>query len=43
MNRVVEWFEYAQVNGVFHFFCFRLEKLFLGKFGPKNVSLSWNS
>ena len=34
------------------FFCFRLEKLFLGKFGPKNqnclvgkikmVSLSWN-
>ena len=28
--------EYADTNGVVHFFCFRMEIPFLGKFGWKN-------
>ena len=31
----LEQFEYVKFNGDGHFFCFRPEILFLGKFGPK--------
>ena len=39
-----DWFEYGELNGGVHFFCFRPETPFLGEFGPKLkiVSLSWN-
>ena len=38
-------FEYAEFNCGVHFFCFWVEMLFLGKFGPKDeiVSSRWNS
>ena len=32
----LNYFEYAEFNGIVHLFCFRLEVPFLGKFGPKN-------
>ena len=34
----VDWFEFAEFNGCVHFYWFRLEIPFSGKFGPKN----WN-
>ena len=35
-NFVPSLIEYAELNGGVHFFCFRPETTFLGKFGPKN-------
>ena len=32
----LDQFKCAEFNGGVHFFCFRLETSFLGKFGPKN-------
>ena len=36
MTKIVDNFEYAEINGCVHFFCFRTEIPFLGKFGTKN-------
>ena len=33
---IADQFEYAEFNGDVHFFCFRTEIPFLGKFAPKN-------
>ena len=35
---VLRTIEYAEFNGAVHFFCFRLETPFLGKFDPKHQS-----
>ena len=32
----LDYFEYAELNGMVHLICFRLEIPFLGKFGSKN-------
>ena len=32
----MDYFEYVELNGGVHFFCFRPETQFLGKFGSKN-------
>ena len=33
---IVDYFEYTEFNGDVHFFCFKPETAFLGKFGSKN-------
>ena len=33
---IVDYFEYTEFNGDVHFFCFKPETTFLGKFGSKN-------
>ena len=35
---IANLFEYAEFNDVVNFFRFWLEKLLLGKFGPKNLN-----
>ena len=38
VNLVRDELEYAKFNGGVHFFYFRLETPFFGKFGPKNLN-----
>ena len=36
LQNIVDWSEYSKFSSDVHFLCFRPEKTFVGKFGPKN-------